>query len=106
FNREAPKNEATVKPPEGAKGGYPRSGPNRGGNKAIFPLKTECGHLTQDVGLEAWDLTPGPSTDPSVVDVKSPDSSCTLGQCDPEEEASIREPLVCASHDLHRCTIG
>lgn len=28
--------------------------------------ESECGHLTQDVSLEAWDLTHGPSTDLSV----------------------------------------
>lgn len=48
--------------------------------------ESECGHLTQDVSLEAWDLTHGPSTDLSVVDIKSPAASRTLGQRDPEEE--------------------
>ncbi|PIO33463.1 hypothetical protein AB205_0188720 [Aquarana catesbeiana] len=64
------------------------------------------GQLTQDVSLEPWDLTPGPSTDIAIVDVKSPDASQSEGQSEPEEEESIREPLVCASHDLPRCTIG
>ncbi|PIO23210.1 hypothetical protein AB205_0145870, partial [Aquarana catesbeiana] len=58
--------------------------------------ESECGHLTQDVGLQAWDLTPGPSTDLSIVDVKSPDASRTSGQSDPKEEESIWESLVCA----------
>ncbi|PIO39582.1 hypothetical protein AB205_0217540 [Aquarana catesbeiana] len=68
--------------------------------------ESECGHLTQDVGLEAWVLTPGSSTDLSIVNIKSPDTSHTESQSDSEEEESIREPLVCASHDLPRCTIG
>ncbi|PIO34655.1 hypothetical protein AB205_0056160, partial [Aquarana catesbeiana] len=68
--------------------------------------KRECGQLTQDVSLEPWDLTPGPSTDIAIVDVKSPDVSHGEGQSDPEEEESIWKPLVCASHDLPRCTIG
>ncbi|PIO30244.1 hypothetical protein AB205_0056930, partial [Aquarana catesbeiana] len=58
------------------------------------------------LSLEAWDLTPGPSTDLSIMDVKSPDASHTEGQSDPEEEESIWEPLDCASHDLPRCTNG
>ncbi|PIO38848.1 hypothetical protein AB205_0121990 [Aquarana catesbeiana] len=72
----------------------------------FFLNESECGQLTQDVGLEAWDLTPGPSTDLSIVDVKSPDASHTEGQSNHLEEESIREPLVCASHDLPICTIG
>ncbi|PIO40760.1 hypothetical protein AB205_0204420 [Aquarana catesbeiana] len=36
---EAQKKEAPAKPLQGTKRGYPRSGPNRGGNKAIFPPK-------------------------------------------------------------------
>ncbi|PIO31560.1 hypothetical protein AB205_0121420, partial [Aquarana catesbeiana] len=68
--------------------------------------ESECGQLTQDVSLEPWDLTPGPSTDISIVVVKSPDTSHSEGQSKPEEEESIREPLVCASHDFPRCTIG
>ncbi|XP_077329770.1 uncharacterized protein LOC143963908 [Lithobates pipiens] len=59
--------------------------------------ETECGELIQDVCLKPWDLTPGPSTDLAIVDVKSPDMSHTEGQSDPEEEESIREPLLCAS---------
>ncbi|PIO40597.1 hypothetical protein AB205_0114740, partial [Aquarana catesbeiana] len=66
----------------------------------------ECGELTQEMCLEPWDLTPGPSTDIATVDVKFPDASHTEGQSDPEEEESIWEPLVCASHDLPQCTIG
>ncbi|PIO25370.1 hypothetical protein AB205_0075240 [Aquarana catesbeiana] len=38
--------------------------------------------------------------------VKSPDASPSKGQSEPEEEKSIREPLICASHDLPPCTIG
>ncbi|PIO31187.1 hypothetical protein AB205_0203170 [Aquarana catesbeiana] len=68
--------------------------------------ESEYGELTQDVYLEPWDLTPEPSKDHAIVDVKSPDTSHTEGQSDPEEEESIQEPLVCASHDLPRCTIG
>ncbi|PIO40137.1 hypothetical protein AB205_0124610 [Aquarana catesbeiana] len=68
--------------------------------------QSECGELTQDVCLEPWDLTPGPSKDPGIVDIKSPHTSHTEGQSDPEEEESTQEPLVCASHDLPRCTTG
>ncbi|PIO25279.1 hypothetical protein AB205_0017460, partial [Aquarana catesbeiana] len=50
--------------------------------------------------LEPWDLTPGLSADIANVDVKSPDVSHSEGQSEPEEEESIREPFVCASHDL------
>ncbi|PIO30130.1 hypothetical protein AB205_0088290 [Aquarana catesbeiana] len=132
FNREAPKKEAPAKPQQGKKGGYPRSGTNRGGNKVIFPQKikkkkcsmveftsqeqtltsyqvqeeSECGQLTQDVSLEPWDLTPGPSTDIAIVVIKSPDVSHSEGQSEPEEEESIWEPLVYASHNIPLCTIG
>ncbi|XP_077350085.1 uncharacterized protein LOC143998365 [Lithobates pipiens] len=58
--------------------------------------ESECGELAQDVCLEQWDLTPGLSTDLAIVDVKSPDTSHTEGQSDPEEEESIQEPFVCA----------
>ncbi|PIO25780.1 hypothetical protein AB205_0034420 [Aquarana catesbeiana] len=68
--------------------------------------ESECGQLTQDVSLEPWDLTPGPSTDIAIVDVKSPNASHSEGQSNSEEEESIQEPIVCASHDLPRCTIG
>ncbi|PIO32061.1 hypothetical protein AB205_0097810 [Aquarana catesbeiana] len=68
--------------------------------------ESDCGVLTQDVCLESWDLTPGPCTDLAIVDVKSPDTSHTEGQSGLEEEESIWEPLVCASHDLPGCTIG
>ncbi|PIO01543.1 hypothetical protein AB205_0004880 [Aquarana catesbeiana] len=68
--------------------------------------ESECGQLTQDVSLEPWDLTPGPSTDIAIVVVKSLDTSHSEGQSKPEEEESIREPLACASHDFPRCTIG
>ncbi|PIO24770.1 hypothetical protein AB205_0052210 [Aquarana catesbeiana] len=54
--------------------------------------ESECGELTQDVCLEPWDLTPGPSKDLAIVDVKSPDAS-HKGQSDPEEEESIRKLL-------------
>ncbi|PIO32749.1 hypothetical protein AB205_0161340 [Aquarana catesbeiana] len=67
--------------------------------------ESECGEFTQDVSLEPWDVTLGPSTDIAIVNVKSPDVSHSEGQSEPEEEESIREPLVCASHDLPRCTI-
>ncbi|PIO24950.1 hypothetical protein AB205_0067370 [Aquarana catesbeiana] len=62
--------------------------------------------MNQDVGLEAWDMTPGPSTDLPIVDVTSPDASQTEGQRDPEVEENICEPLVCTRHELPRCTIG
>ncbi|PIO28869.1 hypothetical protein AB205_0146510 [Aquarana catesbeiana] len=62
--------------------------------------ESECGELIQDVFLEPLDLTPGPSTYLAIVDVKSPDASHTEGQSNPEKEESIREPLVCVSHDL------
>ncbi|PIO35966.1 hypothetical protein AB205_0175480, partial [Aquarana catesbeiana] len=68
--------------------------------------ESECGELTQDVCLEPWDLTPGPSKDLAIVGVKSSDASHTECQSDQEEEESIWEPLVCASHDLPQCTIG
>ncbi|PIO41028.1 hypothetical protein AB205_0052790 [Aquarana catesbeiana] len=58
--------------------------------------ESECGQLTQDVSLEPWDLTPGPSTDIAIVVVKSPDMSHSEGQSEPEEGKSIQEPLVCA----------
>ncbi|PIO02861.1 hypothetical protein AB205_0022450 [Aquarana catesbeiana] len=93
------------------KGGYPRSGPNRGVKKTECSMvestsreqtlttdqvqeESECGQLTQD------DLTSGPSTDIAIVVVKYPGASHSEGQSEPEEEESIREPLVCASHDL------
>ncbi|PIO27187.1 hypothetical protein AB205_0020140 [Aquarana catesbeiana] len=68
--------------------------------------ESECGQLTQDITLEPWDLSLGPSTDIAIVDVKSPDASHSEGQSEPEEEESIREPLICASHDLPQCAIG
>ncbi|PIO33412.1 hypothetical protein AB205_0020290, partial [Aquarana catesbeiana] len=68
--------------------------------------ESECVQLNQDVGFGAWDLTPGPSTDLPIVDVTSPDASPTEGQRDPEVEETICEPLVCARHELPRCTIG
>ncbi|PIO33829.1 hypothetical protein AB205_0007700 [Aquarana catesbeiana] len=68
--------------------------------------ESECGQLTQDVSLEPWDLSPGPSTNIAIVDVKSPDASHSDCQSEPEEEESIQKRLVCASHDLPQCTIG
>ncbi|PIO16119.1 hypothetical protein AB205_0151270 [Aquarana catesbeiana] len=67
--------------------------------------ESDCGQLTQEVSLEPWYLTPGPSTDIAIVVIKSPDASHSEGQSEPEEEEIIPEPLVCASHDLLRCTI-
>ncbi|PIO05309.1 hypothetical protein AB205_0029210 [Aquarana catesbeiana] len=72
----------------------------------FFLEESECGQFTQDVSSEPWDPTPGPSTDIAIVDVKSPDVSYSERQSEPEEEESILEPLVCASHDLPRCTMG
>ncbi|PIO23552.1 hypothetical protein AB205_0084470 [Aquarana catesbeiana] len=72
----------------------------------FFLEKSECVKLNQDVGLKAWDMTPGPTTDLPIVDVTSPDTSQTEGQRDPEVEETICEPLVCARHELPRCTIG
>ncbi|PIO40289.1 hypothetical protein AB205_0068950, partial [Aquarana catesbeiana] len=68
--------------------------------------QSECVQLNPDVGLEAWDMTPGPSTDLPIVDVTSPDTSQTEGQRDPEVKETSCQPLVCARHKLPRCTIG
>ncbi|PIO16120.1 hypothetical protein AB205_0151270 [Aquarana catesbeiana] len=59
--------------------------------------ESDCGQLTQEVSLEPWYLTPGPSTDIAIVVIKSPDASHSEGQSEPEEEEIIPEPLVCAS---------
>ncbi|PIO13107.1 hypothetical protein AB205_0098290 [Aquarana catesbeiana] len=121
------KKDTPAKPPQGMKGGYPRSGPTGEATRPSSPQKqkhpacsmlestsqeqtltsdqvqeeSECGQLTQDISLEPWDLSPGPSTDIVIVDVKSPDASHSEGQGEPEEEESIREPLVCQIMIFH-----
>ncbi|PIO29724.1 hypothetical protein AB205_0161430 [Aquarana catesbeiana] len=45
FQQEGTKKDAPAKPSQGMKGGYLRSGPNRGGNKAIFPSKIKTSRV-------------------------------------------------------------
>ncbi|PIO34131.1 hypothetical protein AB205_0110540 [Aquarana catesbeiana] len=102
-HREAQKKDALAKPLQWSKGGYPRLGPNRGEKHPECSMvkstrqeqtltsdqvqeESECGQLTQDVSLEPWDLSPGPSTDIVIVDIKSPDTSLSESQSEPEEE--------------------